>query len=120
MTLSQAVAHIEGFGVDPHNRPTRNNNPGDLELRSWMKVPPFNAILEVGVTQPRFAHFPSADIGWSALDHLLLTVYSSYTVQNMVYKFAPPVENNTVDYVRLVCVKANCEPNDIVQEVMSR
>ena len=31
MTFIEAVARMEGFGP-PENRPTRNNNPGDIEF----------------------------------------------------------------------------------------
>jgi len=29
-SVSNAIAGVEGFGADPSNRPTRNNNPGDI------------------------------------------------------------------------------------------
>ena len=30
--LSAAIAHAEGYGASPTNYPTRNNNPGDIEV----------------------------------------------------------------------------------------
>ena len=30
--IAQAIGFAEGYGADPTNRPTRNNNPGDMTL----------------------------------------------------------------------------------------
>jgi hypothetical protein len=31
----------------------------------------------------------------------------------MINRFAPPIENNTKDYVELVCIKTKSKPDDI-------
>jgi hypothetical protein len=59
-TLARAIAAVEGFGADPSNRPTRNNNPGDLDAipGGWAG--------QVG-TDGQFAVFASPEAGWAAL-----------------------------------------------------
>lgn len=122
LTLPEAFAHMEGFGLAPFNRPTRNNNPGDLEFEPWMKLAPYNATLErvqPGV-KARFAKFPTADIGWIALKALLLSArYRSLTIRQAVTEFAPPVENDTEAYIATVCKQVGCAETDTVLKVMT-
>jgi seryl-tRNA synthetase len=63
-TFLEAIAREEGFYAAGVNRPKRNNNPGDLEWHQWMTV--------YGSTQgdPRYAIFPTPDMGFAALRHL--------------------------------------------------
>ena len=122
LTLPQAIGAIEGFGAKPTNRPTRLNNPGDIDFAPWNAVPPFNAQLEqtIAPEKPRFAHFPTAAQGWAALEHLLLTdSYRSLTIEQAINRYAPPVENNTVNYVSVVCRLVGCAPDDIVEKVIT-
>lgn len=114
-----AIAHIEGFyavGAKP-NRPQRDNNPGDLNMADWLKK--YGAQLETGTPHPRFAHFPTADAGFSAMHDLLAgSHYANLTVEQAVNRYAPPVENSTINYVDYVCKYANCKPTDIVKDLL--
>ena len=70
MTVSivQAIARMEGFAVT-HSRAQRNNNPGNIEFKSWM-LNLYGARIETvpegSSEQPRFAFFPDAPTGWRA------------------------------------------------------
>lgn len=58
--LAQAIASLEGFGI-PGNRPTRDNNPGDLKSAPGM----------IGRDAPGssgIAQFADAGDGWDALN----------------------------------------------------
>ena len=120
-TLLQAIAQIEGFGASPTNRPTRNNNPGNINMAGWLAVPPYNAVMEdkPGVGNPRFAKFPTVEVGWLALRNLLLgPSYCNLTIEKAINRYAPPSENNTNGYVSFVCREVGCQPSDLVKDVM--
>lgn len=120
MTLPQAIATMEGFyakGEKP-NRPQRNLNPGNLNMADWLK--PYGASLETGTPSPRFARFPTADLGFSALHDLLAGPhYANLTIEEAINRYAPPDENNTVDYVAFVCNRVGCSSTDIVHDVLA-
>jgi len=117
MTLIEAIARIEGFYI-PNSRPQRNNNPGDLEYGAFAKLHGADRI-EEGTPHPRFAHFPTAEMGFAALHALLTTTgYYTLTIEQAINKYAPPSENNTTNYVQFVCEKVGCKPTDTVQEVL--
>ena len=61
--LAQAIAQGEGFGASPSNRPTRNNNPGDLTGTGYPG--------QTGVDAQGFAIFPTPAAGYSALQQYL-------------------------------------------------
>lgn len=115
MTFTQAVAREEGFGV-PGTRPTRNNNPGDLEYHEWMVT--FGGKLETGA-HPRFASFPTSEQGFSAMRHLFgFPIYKGLTVAAALNKWAPPVENATNSYIGNVCKWVGCKPTDIIDGLL--
>ena len=122
LTLPEAIAHYEGFGITPFNRPTRLNNPGDLEFAHWNAAAPYHATLEQ--TQPtvraRFAHFPTAAQGWAALKALLLSAeYRDLTIAEMVNKYAPGIENDVANYIRYITAHCGCKATDKVIDVMT-
>jgi hypothetical protein len=105
LTVAQAIARVEGWYAQGKtaNRPQRNNNPGDIEFHAWM-TEKYDAILEQGTAHPRFACFPTAQAGWQALEDLLAGPhYAGLTLEAAVNRFAPPSENDTVNYVSAVC-----------------
>ena len=111
MTFIEAVAREEGFGP-AENRPTRNNNPGDLEFR------------EAGIAQrhgatggdPRFAIFPTVEQGWDCLRSLFVHNYAGLTVQEAIERFAPSSENDTDSYVSNVCTWTGMQPTDVLTQ----
>lgn len=117
LTLAQGIALVEGWyahGVTA-NRPQRNNNPGDLEYHGWM-TPKYGAVLEsVKSGTPRFACFPTPEMGWEALEDLLATPsYNTLTIAQAVNRFAPPSENNDTLYIDAVCRWTGKQATDLV------
>lgn len=113
----QAIAREEGFGP-PHNRATRNNNPGNLNFATWM-AQQFGAVLETipnGYNeQPRFASFPTVADGWNAMRSLLIESYAGLTVSAALNKWAPASDNNnTSAYTASVCKWCNVTPDTVL------
>lgn len=111
----QAIGRIEGFfEICTHpNRPQRNNNPGDIE---WGKFAQGHGAdrKELGIIA-RFAHFPTTEIGWSALKALLQTDgYRGKTVRQVVTMYAPPNENDTEQYIRSLCAWTGLQDSDVI------
>jgi hypothetical protein len=116
LTLAQAIARVEGYyaqGPTP-NRPQRNFNPGDIEYTLFAKAA--GAIGSDG----RFAVFASERAGFNALNELLKgPSYSNLTIQQAVNRYAPPCENNTRNYVSLVCKWIGHPATATVKEVLT-
>lgn len=118
MTLCRAMAREEGFGV-PHSRSTRNNNPGDIEWSAFAEINGATRIETVGPNQmARFAYFPSVEIGFAAMRNLLFKHYKGMTVEQMLNKYAPPIENATNSYIKNVCLWVGCKPADIIDNLL--
>jgi hypothetical protein len=84
-------------------RGIRNNNPGNIDYNpanNWQGQ------LKVDKTiEPRFCRFDTPENGIRALGKLLQTYQSKYgltTVEGIINRWAPSVENNTKAYVRSV------------------
>lgn len=78
------------------DRNWRNNNPGNLEAGKFTEK--HGAIGDDG----RFAIFPTMEAGEHAQEALLRGKYADYTINDMVYKYAPPVENDTGQYIKTI------------------
>jgi hypothetical protein len=112
LTLLEAMARMEGFFL-PGSRPNRNNNPLDLEYGEFAKAHGASG------TDGRFAIFPDVSTGYAAGKALLCGPdYDNLSVAGAIYKFAPPVENNTQAYLNDVCEWAACKPTDMLAEVL--
>lgn len=119
MTLIQAMAKQEGFGV-PGTRPTRNHNPGDLEYHQFTKD---NGAIG---TDGRYAIFPDDATGFSAMRTLLIKHYKGMTLKAAMYKYCPPdnnpddpdYANNTNLYISHICAWAECQPTDLIDNLL--
>lgn len=82
-------------------RGIRNNNPGNIRWGDhWQGLIPTNE-----KTDESFCQFVSAEYGIRALCLILLTYYQKYhleTIKDIIYRWAPPNENNTDAYVKAV------------------
>jgi hypothetical protein len=110
MLLLEAIAHEEGFTVQG-SRPSRNFNPGDLIYGPESVA--FGAVSSDG----HFAIFPDIATGWNALRRWLMVParlvnheipgyffdpngttlvggYQGATLAQVIYRFAPPGDNN--------------------------
>jgi hypothetical protein len=145
MTLLQAMSISEGFNI-PGARPYINNNPLDLMWGAEAKS--FGATRGDRPGGPHsfeghdgFAVFPTVAIGWKAAQrwlsvpsHLhhgpvpglfmdpngttLLAGYLGATIAQMIYRFAPPSENNTESYISGVCQRASLQRETIVTSIL--
>jgi len=106
--LANSIASVEGFGADPTNRPTRNNNPGNMEYGPLAK--------SHGATgsDGRFAVFPDAASGWAAMDDRLAQhAKQGHTLQQVIESWAPVAENpNQPDYISRVSKATGLKPGD--------
>jgi hypothetical protein len=109
LSFIEAIAKEEGFGV-PNARPTRNNNPGDIEYGQFA--------IAHGATgrDLRFAVFPSPTAGFSAMRVLLSRAYVGLTLTQALDKYAPPVENETNAYIANVCKWTGLTPDTVLTE----
>lgn len=84
-------------------RGIRNNNPGNIDYNPTNN---WKGQLKVDKTiEPRFCRFDTPENGIRALGKLLQTYQSKYgltTVEGIINRWAPSVENNTKAYVRAV------------------
>ena len=124
LILLQAMAHEEGYfarGLTA-DRPQRNNNPGDL---LW--CPETRAF---GATEgdPTFAVFPNVQLGWKALQRWLsvrarfdqngslVGGYLGATLRQLVFRFAPPNQNNSAAYLAFICAQTGLQESSIITQ----
>lgn len=107
--LAELISKMEGFGI-PGTLPTRNNNPGDLRHSPHSAHPGDpNAI---GVID-------NPEDGWADLERQLkLFAARGLSLDEAIYTFAPPNENNTEDYLKFVCQELQCTPDTPVSEAL--
>lgn len=74
----------------------RNHNPGNLRPGKISR-----RHNQIGETY-NFAIFPDVESGHNALLDLLSSVYANYSIDRMIMKFAPPKENPTKKYAKLI------------------
>jgi hypothetical protein len=109
--LADAIAHEEGYYVEG-SLPQRNNNPGDLRHGNG-ETHPDNQPDAVGA-------FATPALGWAALERqLVLDSNRDWTVQQLIYSYAPPSENNTQQYLDYVCQYVGCTPSTPVSAALS-
>lgn len=130
MTLLEAIGRMEGF-YDEGTRPNRNNSPGDLIWGS--EAESFGATHGDG----RYAVFPYPTTGWNALRRwlsvparfssvsvalgqpkgpsgYLIAGYLGATLEQILWRFAPPNENNPTAYLDFVTSKTGLTPGTII------
>ena len=113
MTLPEAIAREEGFYV-LNSRANRNNNPGNIEYGAFARA--HNATHG----DPRFAVFPTVDDGFKCLVSLLSNHYKGLTIVETINKWAPPIENNTNNYIMSVCSWMEVRPDTIIDNYLIR
>lgn len=99
---------VSFLGKEGLPRGIRNNNPGNIEFGKFTKTR--GAIGSDG----RFAKFASAEEGIAAMYDLLKLYQSKHgrtNVQSMIARWAPPGENNTKAYARVVAKAMGIDPS---------
>ena len=93
-------------GTEKLPRGIRNKNPGNIKLgTNWDG-------LAAEQTDPTFCIFDEAVMGIRALQRILLTyrfTHKKATIDEIIYRWAPPSENSTDKYVEFVCKKLDKE-----------
>jgi hypothetical protein len=87
------------------NLPTRNNNPGNIRKT---KVTYYGET----TNESGFESFAAPEWGYAAMFDLLDRLYSGLSLSEAIYKWAPPVENDTERYVRFVAKKTGYDRNE--------
>jgi len=108
--LAQLIAEEEGFNV-PDSVPNRFNNPGDLRHspHSFHNPGDPNGIGQIDTP---------AD-GWADLERQLqMYADRGLTLEQAIYEFAPPDENNSAQYLQFVCNGLNCPASTLVSEAL--
>jgi hypothetical protein len=118
ISICEAIAKQEGFGV-PGGRAMRNNNPGDIEFGIFARQFGADRIETLPPPRtPRFAHFPTVEQGYAAMRELLTRHYTAMSIAQMIYKYAPPSENNTEQYITDVCAWTGLERNTLIDKFL--
>jgi len=82
------------------SRSWRNNNPGNLKYGEWKNARRDGAI---GMDRGGFAIFPDIETGTEAQYKLIKKWQrENLTLEQFVYKYAPPNENDTKRYMRFL------------------
>ena len=92
-------------------RGIRNNNPGNIRHGDkWQ------GLAEVQ-TDKAFCVFKSPEWGIRALVKILRNYQTKHglkTVESIINRFAPEVENNTTSYILSVCQVLDVKPRDVI------
>jgi hypothetical protein len=108
--LAQLIATEEGFNV-PGSVPNRDNNPGDLRHSPHSFHAPGDPD-GIGVID-------NAADGWADLNRQLqLYADRGLTLEQAIYEFAPPSENNSAEYLAFVCSGLKCDPQMLVSDAL--
>jgi len=108
--LAQLIASEEGF-FKSGSLPQRRNNPGDLR-HSPHSSHEGEAPNDIGV-------IPTAAQGWEDLEsQLQLDANRGWTLQQLVYTYAPPSENNSAQYLQYLCDGLGCTADTLVSAAL--
>ena len=90
-TVTYEYANGDKFTIKG-NHPDRDQNPGNVVASDF--ATDHGAVGKDG----RFAIFPSATEGWSAMHDVIAGTFGKLSVNDMIAKYAPPSENDTKGY----------------------
>ena len=90
-TVTYEYANGDKFTITG-NHPNRDQNPGNVVASGF--ATDHDAVGKDG----RFAIFPTAADGWSAMHDVIAETFGNLSVNDMIAKYAPPSENDTKGY----------------------
>lgn len=100
--LAAAIMHVEGaFSIN--SLAHKNKNPGNI--RNWGELPENGG----------YTVFPTILDGYEAVCQDA-TKNCNLTIHDFISKWAPPSENDTVNYVNVVCSITGFHPEELVGE----
>lgn len=109
--LAELIGKEEGFGI-PGAIPTTHNNPGDLRHSPHSIHSPDapNAIGEIDTPED----------GWADLERQLqLYADRGLTLEQMIVNYyAPPEENNSAAYLKMVCEGLGVTSDTLVSDAL--
>lgn len=88
----------------------RNNNPGNIR-----KNPDFKWDGEIGQDKRGFVQFSNPVYGFRAMAKLLRNYYDKQglrTIRDIIYRYAPPSENDSRGYTNFVAVALKINPTE--------
>jgi hypothetical protein len=101
--LARLIAQMEGFGI-AGAVPTRDHNPGDLRHAPHASHEGEGSN-DIGIE-------PDDETGWADLERQLqLDAGRGFTLEQLVYTYAPPDENNSEDYLDFLCKEGGWTPD---------
>lgn len=108
--LAELIANEEGFNV-PGSVPNRDHNPGDLRHSPHS---------EHTAEDPDGIGIEDSDAdGWADLERQLqLFAARGLTLAQAIYKFAPPTENDSAQYLKYVCDGLGCTSDTLVSDAL--
>lgn len=90
------------------NPSQRNNNPVNLRFMNQKE--------SIGKDNSGFAVFPTGPAGWrAAFRQIILDQNRGLTVRQFIFKFAPPNENDTMEYLKFVLKELNIAGDDLLE-----
>jgi hypothetical protein len=95
-------------------RGLRNHNPGNID-RSHPRAGWQGALPDDKLTDPRFEQFVDDLHGLRAIGKTLLTYQRKdgcLSIRELIYRWAPRIENDTMSYVTNVCHACDVTPDD--------
>lgn len=105
-------------------RAVRNNNPGNIEKGTkWIGLAARDKLTPEQRTEPRFAVFAHPKYGFRAMATTILTYARKRrardgsaidTVGDVIARWAPPIENDTGSYARIVAQAVGVKPDALV------
>jgi len=110
--LARLIAQEEGFYV-PDSVPDRDCNPGDLRHspHSFHTPSDPDGIGKIDTPQD----------GWADLERQLqLFAERGLSLDEAIYTFAPPSENNSEAYLKYICDGLGLEPTALVSEALEQ
>lgn len=103
--LMNAIAQMEGFNVSG-SIAQRNNNPGNLRYAP-------NQVGQENTVNGKYATFASVQDGWDALQNYI-QANQGLTLRDFIYKYAPPTENNTTNYLNWLVSQVGVAADSLV------
>lgn len=91
-------------------RSVRNNNPGNIERNQTA----WQGMSDDQSSDERFIVFDTPEMGVRAMARTLNTYNKRYglnTIRDIIYRWAPPNENDTENYIRVVSERSGVDPN---------
>lgn len=102
------------MNIQAETRGFRNNNPGNIKLGdSWEGLSDIQK-------DKIFCNFTSIEFGIRAIYKILFNynrLYNINTVEGIISRWAPHMENNTFSYINSVCSRLDIPANEIIDQL---